>query len=533
MRIPQQNSAWTGPWCRGFVACSLLCIVLAGLCVPAWGANVASDQSRKPSTSKPNIIIVLADDLGFGSVGFQGAPPDLVQTPNIDRLAREGMRFTDANTPSSVCSPTRYALLTGRYCWRSPLKQGVVNVLDPLLIEPDRPTLASLLKRHGYRTAMIGKWHLGYGRTKPVDFTGILEPGPLELGFDYQFAVPQNNGDMTGVYVENHRVFGLRSAKRDPNPGATFYGSVYLGLDAPQRDDSRNMPLLTEKALAWLKQIPRDEPFFLYFAATAVHEPITPSSEVTGSSGGGPFTDFIRDLDRTVGCLLDALEERGAEQNTLFLFTSDNGGVLPPANPQAADRNPSIRRAVEAGLKVNGDWRGGKHTIWEGGFRVPFVVRWPDFTPSGTNCHHMIGLIDVYATVAELLGETLEPPDPDRAERLAAPDSVSFLSLLRDPNAPPPRDSLILHNAKGVFAIRRGPWKYIEGRPFANVTPTQLKNHPEYHSQLYNIEKDPGETTDLLERFPEEAQRMEKLLEEQRRLGFSRSMPRSTFGTGE
>ncbi|GAB4130932.1 sulfatase family protein [Thermopirellula anaerolimosa] len=482
----------------------------------------ASARSHEFGVAKPNIIIVLADDLGYGSVGFQGAPSNLVETPNLDRLAREGMRFTDANTPSSVCTPTRYGLLTGRYCWRSPLKQGVANVLDPLLIETDRPTLASLLKRHGYHTAMIGKWHLGYGMSRPVDFTGVLKPGPLELGFDYQFAVPQNNGDMTGVYVENHRVFGLRSAKRDPNPGTTFYGSPYLGLDAPQRDDTRNMPLLTDKALAWLRQVPRDEPFFLYFAATAVHEPITPSAEVAGSTAGGPFTDFIRDVDRTVGRLLKALEERGAERNTLFLFTSDNGGVLPPANPQAADRNPAIRQAVEAGLKVNGDWRGGKHSIWEGGFRVPFVVRWPERVPSGTRCDRMIGLIDVYATVAELLGEPLAAPDPAKAESLPAPDSMSFLALLYDPDAPPPRESLILHNAKGVFAIRLGPWKYVEGKPFARVTPAQLKNHPEYHPQLYNLESDPGETADVLARFPEKAERMATLLEKLRASGFSR-----------
>lgn len=492
-----------------------LCLILAFL--PA-----VETQASSPSPAKPNIVIILADDLGYGSLACQGAPADLVQTPNIDRLAREGMRFTDANTPSSVCTPTRYGLLTGRYCWRSALKQGVANVFDPLLIETDRPTLASLLKRHGYHTAMIGKWHLGYGSVKPVDFTGMLKPGPLELGFDYQFAVPQNNGDLTGVYIENHRVFGLRSAKRDPNPGTTFYGSTYLGLDAPKRDDSRNMPVLTDKALAWLGLVPRDEPFFLYLAATAVHEPITPSPDVAGSTAGGPYTDFIRDLDLTVGRIFKAVEDRGSADNTLFLFTSDNGGVLPPANPQAADRNPAIRRAVEAGLKVNGDRRGGKHSIWEGGFRVPFVVRWPQCVPAGTRCDHMIGLIDVYATVAELLGEPLGAIDPAESERMPAPDSVSFLSLLRDPESASPRDSLILHSAKGVFAVRRGPWKYIEGKPFSPVPAAQLANHPEYHAQLYNLERDPGETTDLLGQFPREAESLAELLEKHREQGFSR-----------
>lgn len=480
-------------------------------------------QADSPSATPPNIVIVLADDLGYGSIGCYGAPEELVRTPHIDRLAREGMRFTDASTPSSVCTPTRYGLLTGRYCWRSPLKQGVSNVLDPLLIETDRPTLASLLKRHGYHTAMIGKWHLGYGVTRPVDYTALLKPGPLELGFDYQFAVPQNNGDMTGVYVENHAVFGLRSTNRDPRPGISFYGRPYLGLDAPARDDSRNMPVLTDKALAWLERVPREKPFLLYFAATAVHEPILPSPDVAGSSAVGLYTDFIHDLDHTVGRFLAALEERGATENTIFVVTSDNGGVLPPDNPQANERNPSIRKAVEAGLKVNGDWRGRKHSIWEGGFRVPFVVRWPGHVPAGSQCAGMINLVDVYATAAEVLGQELCTPHlaaPDTI--VAAPDSISFLPLLRDPDAGGLRDSMIVHNARGVFAIRQGPWKYIEGKPFGNVPAGQLKNSPEYRAQLYNLQEDPGETRDVLEEFPDHARQLAALLDEHRTKGFSR-----------
>lgn len=502
-------AAVRGPLLRPCASAVALCVVLAF-------AFPTRARSAKRASVPPNIVIVLADDLGYGSVGCYGAPEELVRTPNIDRLAREGMRFTDANTPSSVCTPTRYGLLTGRYCWRSSLKRGVVNVLDPLLIDTDRPTVASLLKRHGYRTAMIGKWHLGYGDTKPVDYTGVLKPGPLELGFDYQFAVPQNNGDMTGVYVEDHAVYGLRSAKRDPDPGTTFYGSSYLGLDAPARDDSRNMPVLTDKALAWLEQVPRDEPFFLYFSATAVHEPITPSPDVAGSSAAGPYTDFIRDLDHTVERLWESLEQRGQAENTLFLFTSDNGGVLPPKNPRAKDRNPSIRQAVEAGLKVNGDWRGRKHRIWEGGFRVPLVIRWPEHVTAGTECGRMISLVDTYATVAEILGEELPPPDS------AAPDSVSFLPLLHNPVAPGRRDSMIVHNANGVFAIRQGSWKYIEGKPFGKVSAAQLKNNPEYHAQLYNLDDDPGETRDVLDQFPDQAKRLAALLKKHRTDGFSR-----------
>jgi arylsulfatase A len=330
---------------------------------------------------------------------------------------------------------------------------------------------------------------------------------------------------MTGVYVENHQVFGLRSTNRAPHPGTTFYGSTYLGLDAPVRDDSRNMPVLTDKALAWLKQVPRGEPFFLYFAATAVHEPISPSPEVAGTSAAGPYTDFILDLDRTVQRLLEALEERGATGNTLFFFTSDNGGVLPPENPQAKGRNPSVRQAVDAGLKVNGHWRGRKHQIWEGGFRVPFVVRWPEYVPAASQCDRMIGLIDTYATIAEILGEQLPPPES------AAPDSVSFLTVLRDPVAPSPRDSMIVHNARGVFAIRQGPWKYIEGKPAAPVPAQQLERNPEYRPQLYHLEDDPAETKNVLDQFPNQAQRLADLLEKHRSEGYSRLAEKDAPGT--
>jgi arylsulfatase A len=469
-------------------------------------------------TKKPNVIVLLADDLGYGSVGCYGANPQLVATPNIDRLAREGIRFTDANTPSSVCTPTRYGLLTGRYCWRSRLKKGVSNVRDPLLIETERPTLASLLKGQGYRTAMVGKWHLGYGTAKRTDFTKELKPGPLELGFDYQFAVPQNNGDMTGVYVENHRVVGLRTDKLDRNAAKTFYGPKFMGLDAPQRDENENMPVLTNKAVTWLKSVPQDTPFLLYFAATAVHEPITPSRSVANTSKAGPYTDFIRDLDRTVELLLAELERRGELENTLFLFTSDNGGVLPPP-PQSKrkDRNPSIKQAVEAGLKINGDWRGRKHRIWEGGFRVPFLVRWPAGIKAGVVCGRTVGLVDTYATLAELVGTRL----PDR--KSGAEDSISFLPLLAKPDAPQPRNSIILHNARGVFAIRQGPWKYIEGKPYGKVRPGELKHNPEFRPQLYHLGNDPAEAENLIAKRPEVVERLGALLNQHRQAGFSRS----------
>lgn len=483
----------------------ILLAVFAGFFLLALTTSLSADE-------KPNFVIVFLDDSGWGDFHPFGDPK--YPTPNVEKLADEGCRFDSFYVPQAICSASRAALMTGTFPGRNKVF-GAHAPRRPAL-DPKFTTLAEVLKADGYATGMFGKWHLGYGTTKPVDYTDVLKPGPLELGFDYQFAVPQNNGDMTGVYVENHTVFGLRSAVRDPNPGITFYGSRYLGLDAPARDDARNMPVLTDKALAWLEQVPRDDPFFLHFSATAVHEPIVPSPDVAGSSAAGPYTDFIRDLDHTVGRLLKALEHREAVGNTLFVFTSDNGGVLPRENPQARDRNPSVRQAVEAGLGVNGNWRGRKHRIWEGGFRVPMVVRWPEQVPTRSECARMINLVDTYATVADVLGEQLPAPD------VGAPDSISFRPLLRNPSAAAPRDSMILHNAKGVFAIRQGPWKYIEGNPFGRVSAAQRKNNPEYHAQLYHLQDDPAETRDLLEQFPDQAHRLAALLEKHRGEGFSR-----------
>ena len=455
--------------------------------------------------ARPNIVIILADDLGYGSVGSYGADPKLVRTPNIDRLATEGMRFLDGNTPASVCTPTRYGLLTGRYCWRSRLKFDTLGVYDPLLIENDRPTLASLLHAKGYRTAAIGKWHLGYGTAPRVDYTASLTPGPLEVGFDYYFGVPQNNGDQTGVFVEDHQVFGLRSRIITPTDRKTHYGPSYAGLDAPQRDEPEVMPTLTDKAETWLNALPDGQPFFLYLAPTAVHEPIWPSAASVGTSAAGPFGDFIHDLDRMVGRILSVLEKKGASRNTIVLFTSDNGGVIVPAG---SSRNASIYQAQAAGLKMNGDWRGRKHSVYEGGFRVPFIVRWPGHVKAGATATEMINLVDVFATINELL---------DGTPLAGAEDSVSFAAQLTGSSAAPSRDSMILHSAKGNFAIRRGPWKYIEGKPYPKVPVSQLRAMAEeYQPQLYNLQSDSAEKVNLLAAHPEIASELQALLEQQR-----------------
>ncbi len=463
--------------------------------------------------SKPNIVLILSDDFGYGSAGCYGADSRLVQTPNIDRLASEGRRFTDVSTPSSVCTPTRYAVLTGRYCWRTHLNHGgVANTLDPLLIETSRPTIASLLKQHGYHTAMVGKWHLGYGTDKRVDYTQELKPGPLELGFDYQFAVPQNHNDITRVFVENHRVYGLRSANLSPAPGK-------LGLDAPERDDPRTMHELTERAVTWLEQQPSTAPFFLYFAPVAVHELVTPSAETSGTSAAGPYGDFIHDLDLSVGRILDTLQRIDAVENTLVIFTSDNGGVVAEKS-----KSNSQQQAMEAGLKINGSLRGGKHDVWEGGFRVPFIARWPGHIPAGSSSQQMLGVVDVFATLAAIVGE----PQLDRPT--TAPDSVSMLPAMTGQPERPLRDDLLFQSAAGVYAIRSGPWKWVEGIPLAppgkKPPGKQSPKADQFQPQLFNLVDDPEELHDVAAAHPRVVARLSTSLQRQRSQGYTSASSR-------
>ena len=490
--------------------------------------------------AQPNIIVILADDFGYGSATCYGADPALVQTPGIDRLAAEGRKFTDANTTSSVCSPTRYSVLTGRYCWRTSLTHEVLGMFSPLHIEPTRLTIASMLKKHGYSTAAVGKWHLGYGKVDDsprwrTDYAAELTPGPLDIGFDYHFGVPANHGDLTGVFVENRFVYGLRrgqiteAMKRpgpdlDPDDFQPTYNADdlenprradgILDLDAPRRKNQRVMKVLTDKAAGWIKRQPKDKPFFLYFTPVAVHNPITPDADIAGKSKAGPYGDWIHELDRSVGRLLKTLDEQGLAKNTLVIFTSDNGGVCHPSNEKQLQTT-----AYNAGLLINGDWRGSKHDIWEGGFKVPFLVRWPGKVKAGSVCDQMISLVDILATTAEIVGEPL----PDMTE--AAEDSRSFLPVLFGDPPTPIRDDMIVHSAAGVFGVRKGPWKWIEGVP-ADTRPRVLRSKADqFKSQLYNTDQDPAETRDLSAQYPEIVSMLRSRLKRYRDGGYSRQLP--------
>jgi arylsulfatase A len=475
------------------------------------------------AAEKPNVVVILTDDLGWGSVGCYGADPALVSTPNIDRLAKEGRRFTDANTTSSVCSPTRYALMTGRYCWRTPLISEVLSTVAPLHIETTRLTVASMLKSQGYNCAAVGKWHLGYGTAEKCDFTKELKPGPLEIGFDYHFGVPSNHGDITGTYVENHWVYGLnKESPSAPSPPYITMGQQKgktvktLELNAPKRIDDEVMATLTDKLVGWIGQQSAQKPFFVYFTPVAVHNPITPSKQTAGKSKGGPFCDFISDLDISVGRVLDALEKQGLTENTLVLFSSDNGGVNKPENASLVQNV-----AQQAGLKPVGPFRGGKHDVWEGGFRVPYLVRWPDHVPAGSVCDETISIVDTLASIAAITGAAL----PKVSEGAEDSHDVSKAWLGASFESPI-RPDVIVHSAAGNFAIRKGSHKWIEGIPADDVKPAAKKAHADqFKPQLYDLKADIAETQDLSARQPNVAKELEALLNRYRNGGYSRELP--------
>ncbi|MGI9108645.1 MAG: sulfatase-like hydrolase/transferase [Opitutales bacterium] len=493
------------------------------------------------AVERPNIVVILADDYGYGSAGCYGADPKLVRTPAIDRLAAEGRRFTDGNTTSSVCSPTRYSLLTGRYCWRTSLTHEVLGTFSPLHIEPTRVNLASLLKEKGYRTAAVGKWHLGYGKENEdpkwrTEYKAELSPGPLDIGFDYHFGVPSNHGDLTGVFVENRFVYGLRSGgipsgmklagpAADSDDFKATYGPEdtengkngprILELDAPRRKNERVMKVLTDKATAWLTAQPKDRPFFLYFTPVAVHNPVTPDKDLAGQSAAGPYGDWIHELDQSVGRILATLDQMGATKDTLVLFTSDNGGVFKPEVERLLQT-----AAFKAGLKVNGSIRGGKHDVWEGGFKVPFIARWPGKVPAGSTAPQMVSVVDILATTAEIVGTPLP------AQSVGAEDSRSFLPVLTGTTEAKGREDMIVHSADGVFALRKGRWKWIEGVPVDEIKDGARKAHKDqFRSQLYDTVADPAETKDVSADHPDVVAELKDLLRRYRDGGYSRALP--------
>ncbi len=473
------------------------------------GLNTISAQKS------PNIVVILADDFGYGSSNCYGAPTSLIRTPNMNRLAKEGILFTDANTPGSVCSPTRYALLTGRYAWRGKLKYGVLQPPEgPLLIEENLLTLPSYLQQQGYNTAHIGKWHLGYTNNPNTEDLSAqpLSPGPNTLGFDYHFGVPNNIDWLPKVYIENEGIWGIRSKGKSPYGRSYYKAQQYHGYDAPQRVTTNVTQDLNDKAREWIYQSASedsDKPFFLYFAPVAIHTPVAPSDKLRGTSDSGAYGDYIHDLDNSVGEIIEALEYAGVLDNTILVFTSDNGGNTGDVEE---------KEARKLGLENNGVFRGDKHTIWEGGFRVPFIARWPGKIKEGSVSDRMINVVDIFATIQDLVsGEVLPPKE-------AAPDSFSFYDeLIGERNTEAMRPTMIVNSVNGVMAIRKGPWKYIEGIPAAPLKEGAKKHlASQLTPQLYNLDKDISETENLIENQITIHKDMQNMLDQINSLGSER-----------
>ena len=478
--------------------------------------TVLAQTEEKPQSDvaaaaeRPNIVVILADDLGYGDLGCY-SDASKIPTPNLDRLASEGRRFTDAHSPSSVCTPTRYGILTGRYCWRSRLKGGVLYGESPNLIRPGRLTLASLLKQHRYATGCIGKWHLGFGSAKKTDYSRPLDPGPLQHGFDSFFGIPASLDLEPYLYVEDDRALHLPTEKIDGSEMRRQGGDGFWrgGRIAPGFSHIDVLPTLAEKAAAFVdaRARERETPFFLYLALSAPHTPWLPTPRFVGASEAGPYGDFTAQVDWTVGRVLAALDRNCLTENTLVIFTSDNGAHWLPGD---IDRY---------GHRANGALRGQKADIWEGGHRVPFIARWPGRVQPGTRCDETICQTDLLATTAGILGVDL--PDD------AGEDSFDIgAALLGRPYSSPLREATVHHSGTPFFAIRQGNWKLVLGRGSGGFsTPQRIEPQPgEAKGQLYDLAQDPSEKRNLYLEKPKVVEKMTELLERYQRTGRSRGV---------
>jgi arylsulfatase A-like enzyme len=346
------------------------------------GAGTAATLARRPSR-QPNVVVVLADDLGYGDLGCYNRDARTA-TPALDRLAGQGVRFTDAHSPAALCTPTRYGLLTGRYCWRTSLKRGVLNGWSPYLLDQNEPTIASLAKRFGYRTACFGKWHLGLGGEQKTNYDAELSPGPNDAGFDEFIGVPASLDMPPYVWVENRHVVEKPTATVETS-GAPPRGAYWRGGPiAPGFRMDDVLPSITRRAAEFIRAN-RNKPFLVYLAFTAPHTPWVPIK--TGRSCAGLYGDFVAQVDDCAGAVLNAIADARLEQDTLVIFTSDNG---------APWSEPDID--ASGGHRANAPWRGQKGDIYEGGHRVPFIVRWPARLPAGASSDRLVCLTDCYAS---------------------------------------------------------------------------------------------------------------------------------------
>ncbi len=489
-----------------------------------------------PADTPPNIVYILADDMGRGDVSAYN-PASAWATPNIDRLAQGGMLFTDAHSSSAVCTPSRYSILTGRYAWRSRLKAQVAYGFSPPVIEAGRLTVAQLLQSHGYTTAMIGKWHLGFewahqqpgsgpeqfdpaddepGRRPPennpafarsIDYQKPFTRGPVAEGFQSFFGISASLDMEPYVWLRDDHVVTAPTKQIAASKLPAMWRAGPISDDFAHVDV---LPALTDEAVGYLARQDGRKPFFLYLALAAPHTPIVPAKDFTGRTHTTPYGDFCVQVDDTVGRVLRALEEHHLDKNTLVIFAADNG-CSPSANlPQLKE----IHHDPQAGL------RGAKADIYEGGHRIPFIARWPGHIAAGAKSDALACQIDFMATCAQLLGVAV----PENA----AEDSVGLLPVLNGSRAQV-RETLVNHSINGSFAIRQGPWKLClcpdSGGWSAPLPGKAPAGSPPF--QLFNLERDPAETTNLYAEHPEIVQQLGELLKKQVLAG------RSTAGANQ
>ena len=447
---------------------------------------------------RPNLIYIFADDMGYGDLSCLNENAQF-KTENLDRLAAEGMRCTDAHSSSAVCTPSRYSVLTGRYNWRSTLKKGVTGGYSQPLLEDGRLTVASMLKEQGYKTACVGKWHLGlewrlkdggiastYQDEEQVDFSAPITNGPINHGFDSYFGISASLDMPPYVYIENDRATAIPTETFELVEGKKYMRAGLIGDDFKPDDV---LPTLTDKVESLIDEYASgDDPFFIYFPLPAPHTPILPTKEFQGKSGTNEYGDFCLHVDDTVGRVMKALEKQGLTEDTIVIFSADNG-----CSPMA-----DFDELVACGHNPSYHFRGMKSDIFEGGHRVPFVIRWPETIKPGSESDQTLCLADLTATMAEITGYAL----PDNAGE----DSVSNLTIWDGTATTPVREATVHHSINGSFSIRKGKWKLemcpgSGGWSYPTARDDVIASLPPI--QLYDLEADIAEKENVQEQHPD------------------------------
>ncbi len=478
----------------------------------------------------PNIIFILADDLGYGDVEVYN-PESKIPTPYLNKLAEEGITFTNAHAPAAVCTPTRYSILTGKYPWRSRLKQGVLWVWDKPLISEREFTLPKMLRERGYHTALIGKWHLGWNwptidgkpaslenEGRNVDFKKKVTGGPLATGFHYYYGddVP---GFPPHTFMENERAAIFPEDWYEGPPGIS-------GPGAPGWTYEALLPAITQKAIAYIKDQVRnneEQPFFLFFSMTAPHTPIAPVEEFAGKSEAGQYGDFVYQVDHSAGQVMKALEELDIDKNTLVLFSSDNGAIPIDGTNYAG----SFGSIYDYGHYPNANLRGVKSDAWEGGHRVPLILRWPDKIETGSVSGDLVSLTDLLATFGAITGAVI-PVDE-------GVDSYNLLPFPRPGNKSPARKNLVTQSGNGILSYHKGDWKLIMSsgsggswlKPKGELPYKEINDSDKRwkNIQLYHLEKDIEEKNNLAEEYPEQVSELVNELAEIISSGRTRAGP--------